>query len=32
MAKRTYILDEPEETMAMFKADHQRVQRPVPAL
>jgi selenocysteine lyase/cysteine desulfurase len=25
MAKRIYILDEPEETMAMFKADHQRV-------
>ena len=25
MAKQTYILDEPEETMAMFKADHQRV-------
>jgi hypothetical protein len=25
MAKRIYILDEPEETMAMLKADHQRV-------
>jgi hypothetical protein len=25
MTKRTYILDEPEETMAMLKADHQRV-------
>jgi hypothetical protein len=25
MAKRTYILDEPEETMAMLKADQQRV-------
>jgi hypothetical protein len=25
MAKRIYVLDEPEETMAMLKADHQRV-------
>jgi hypothetical protein len=25
MTKRTYVLDEPEETMAILKADHQRV-------